>query len=185
MIKRKHNGKNHNDLPIQGVALYTASMSIFPAVTPAPQPRTKESAYISIFYAVLLVIMAVTQLFTFEEVLVLFGSLGLPGGLATGYGLAATVVAAEVFAVPFLLRMSLSPAFRWFSLLCGLFVGVAWLFIASWIVLSGAPVQTVGFVGTLIDTIPGWWAVLVSVAILMLAIWSAWGMWPSAKKHKK
>ncbi len=158
-------------------------MSIFPKATAAPQAQTKDAAYISIFYAVVLVIMAVTQLFTFETMLVLFGGFGLPGGSATGYGLAATVVAAEVFALPFLLRMRLSPAFRWFSLGLGILVGVLWLFISSWIVITGGA-ESVGFVGTFVALLPGWWAVLVSIAILLLGIWSAWGMWPTTSSRR-
>lgn len=177
LAKRKRNDKNNN-------ILYTAYMSFFRHPTPAPTPKTKDVKSISTFYAAILVIMVVAQLFTFDAFLELFASFQLPGGPATGYTLAAVLVAAEVFALPFLLRMNLSPAFRWFSLLCAGLVSDIWLFVTIWILVVGVDVATVGFLGTVVDTMPGWWAVFISLAFGILALWSAWGMWPATSKRR-
>ena len=178
LAKRKRNDKNNN-------ILYTADMSFFRQPTPAPTPKSKDVSRISTFYAAILVVMVVAQLFTFEAFLELFANFGMPGGVVTGYALASVLVAAEVFALPFLLRMSLSPAFRWFSLVCAGLVSDIWLFVTIWILVVGADVATVGFLGTVVDTMPGWWAVFISLAFGILALWAAWGMWPANTSRKR
>lgn len=132
----------------------------------------------SLFYAVLLVVMVVAQLFTFESFLELIGSFGLPGGLVTAYVVGAVLIAAQVFALPFLLRMSLSPAFRMLSLLLAGLVADIWLVLTLWLAITQPAVTNVGFLGTVVEVMPGWWAVCIAVAFGILATWAAWGMWP-------
>lgn len=162
-------------------------MSFFRTPTPAPVPKTKDVRRISTFYAAIIVIMVVAQLFTFEAFLELFASFGLPGGAVTGYTVAAVLVAAQVFALPFLLRMAMSPAFRWVSLVCAGLIADIWLFVTAWILLTERDVATIGFLGTVVDTMPGWWAFFIAIAFAILAVWSLWGMWPGGArlKHKK
>jgi hypothetical protein len=157
-------------------------MSFFRTPTAAPVPKSKNTATISLFYAVLLVVMVIAQLFTFESFLALFAAFELPGGQATGYAVAALLVASQVFALPFLLRMALSPAFRMFSLLSAGLVADIWLFITLWLAIVQPVVSNVGFLGTIVDVIPGWWAVCLALAFGILALWAAWGMWPSMAK---
>lgn len=157
-------------------------MSFFPIATPAPSPRSKDVANISLFYAGILTVFAVAQLFTFDALLELFADFALPGGVVAGFALAAVLVALEVFAIPFLLRMRLSPAFRWFSGFAGVAVAFIWLCVSTWVVLSDIPVNTIGFLGTAVTMMPGWWAVLISIALIVLAVWSLWGMWPAGGK---
>jgi len=155
-------------------------MSFFRTPTAAPVPKSKNTATISLFYAVLLVVMVVAQLFTFESFLELFAFFELPGGRSTGYILASALVASQVFALPFLLRMALSPAFRMFSLLSAGLVTDIWLFITLWLAIAQPAVANVGFLGTVVEIVPGWGAVFVALALGTLALWAAWGMWPSA-----
>lgn len=136
---------------------------------------------IAIFYAVILVVMAVAQLFSFDEFLKLVTDFGFPGGIRYAHFIVAFLVTAEVFAVPFLLRMPLSPAFRWVSMVCGWLVALIWTKITIWLVIKDGIVGNVGFLGTIVDTMPGWWAIFISLAFGILAIWASWGMWP----HKK
>lgn len=156
-------------------------MSIFVKALPATKPKTTEAKKVAIVYAALLVVMAVTQLFTFEEFIVHIQQLNLPVGEFGSYALAPLIVVAEVFAIPFLLRMTLSPAFRYVSMFLGIVAAGLWLFISLSLVLAHSTAVTVGFLGTLVDLTPGWWAVSISFALLILATWSAWGLWPSKK----
>lgn len=162
-------------------------MTMLAVATPAPTPKSKDVITMSIFYAIVLVVMAVAQLFTFEELILHFVSIDLPGGRQAGYLLAAGIVALEVFALPFLLRMSLSSAFRFVSMVCGWLVSAVWLYVSIWIVIQVPETSTIGFLGLVVDTMPGWWAVLVSIAFGILAAWSSWGMWPLGRqgKHRK
>ncbi|MDB5180666.1 MAG: rane protein of unknown function [Candidatus Saccharibacteria bacterium] len=156
-------------------------MSIFVKSTLAPKPRSKESSNIAIFFAAVLVLMAVAQLFTFEDFLPYIQSLNLPLSDNGVYSVAPILIFAEIFAVPFLLRMRLSPAFRFVSMLLGwLSVGI-WLFISVWILVANVDVDTIGFLGTVVDLTPGWWAVFISLALGVLAAWSAWGLWPGKR----
>lgn len=168
------------------VWVYTFSMSIFATPTPSPEPRTKDVKRVATFYAVILVIMAVAQLFSFDEFLKLVATFDLPGGIRFAYFITAFLVVSEVFALPFLLRMSLSPAFRWLSVILGWFAALIWIYITIW--LAGTQigaVNNVGFLGTAIETMPGWWAVFISFALGILAIWSSWGMWPLRRSSKR
>lgn len=159
-------------------------MSILPKPTPAYAPKTDTVKQIALIYAALLVIMSVTQLFTFEDFLALIPQYHLPINTALETALAPVLVAAEVFAIPFLLRMALSPAFRWFSMFLGWLVAALWLAITLWIVTTAQSVATTGFTGTVGMFPPGWWAVCMSVAFVLLATWASWGMWPPRLSKK-
>ena len=156
-------------------------MSIFVTSTAAPAARTADSSKISVLYAVVLVAFAVTQLFTFEAFLPYIQSLQLPLGESFNYILAPLLVVAEIFAIPFLLRMRLSPAFRYMSMGLGCIAAALWIFITLWINLSNVSVETVGFFGDVVTLAPGWWAVFISLALGVLAIWSSWGLWPGTR----
>ena len=157
-------------------------MSILPKATPAPKPKTKATFQISVLFAVLLVIMAVAQLFTFEDFVPLTLTYNLPW--LSPYLVAPLIVTAEVFAIPFLLRMSLSPAFRILSMFLGWLTAGLWFYISFWVVSTAQAVDTIGFLGTVGTFTPGWWAVCFSFALGILAAWASWGMWPSFKFPK-
>ena len=159
-------------------------MSFFVKSIPAQEPRTKESKKIAIFYAVILVILAVAQLFSFEEFLVHFQSIGLPISNEQAYILAPVIVIAEVFALPFLLRMRLSPAFRFLSMFLGWLVAGLWVFVTFWLASTQSQADTVGFLGTVVNLMPGWWAVFISLSFAVLAAWSSWGLWPGKRTGK-
>lgn len=159
-------------------------MKLFVSATAAPTPRTPNVAVVATFYAGLLTAMVVAQLFTFEEFLQHFIVLDLPGGRGVAHLVGAGVIFLEFLAIPFLLRMALSPAFRWVSLAAGWLVGMAWLAISLWTVLHVPEVSTIGFLGTVVDLTPGWWAPLLSLGFVILAVWSSWGMDPRVAQGK-
>lgn len=156
-------------------------MSIFAKVTSPPVARTQNTKQITIFYAGLLTVFLVAQLFTFDSFIELIPSLNLPLNGAWAYVVAPLIVASEVFALPYLLRMNLSVAFRWVSMALGLLVPVLWFFICLWVVLTQPDAESVGFLGTVVAMVPGWWAVMASVALGILGVWAAWGLWPGKR----
>ena len=160
-------------------------MSIFVRALVADKPKTRDSQRIAIFYAVILVVMAVAQLFTFDEFLNLFIDFGFSSDERVAYSLAAFLVTAEVFALPFLLRMSVSPAFRWVSMVCSWLVAVVWFALTVWLAMNDGTTDNVGFIGTVADIMPGWWAVFMSIAFGVLAAWASWGLWPQKIRAKK
>ena len=160
-------------------------MSILVKALPAAAPRSDSATQMSLLYAGILVVFVVTQLFTFDEFIDLIPSLNLPIGDRLIFALAPVIVVAELFALPFLLRMKLSIGFRWFSMMLGWLVPVLWACISLWTVTTQPAAETVGFLGTLVDVVPGWWAVLASCALGILAAWSSWGLWPGARSKTK
>lgn len=158
-------------------------MSIFAQAERAIKPRTHHSGQMALLYAALIVLMVVAQLFTFDGFLTVLASFELPFGTSATYTIGAVLVAAEVFSLPFLLRMTLSRPFRWFSMICSWFVAGIWLFLTSWLLFMNIPVETVGFLGT-VSLIPGPWTVLLSIAFAIIAAWTSWGLWPGRRYGK-
>ncbi len=159
-------------------------MSLLPIATVAPKPKTKDVTRIAIFYSIILVIFVLCQLFTYESFLLLIDSFGLPGGTPFAYFLTSLLVVAEVFALPFLLRLPLSRAFRWFSLACGWLVPIIWLFVTISVTVGNSTVDNIGFLGTVVSITAGWWAVFISSAFFILAAWASWGLWPGKTRKK-
>jgi len=158
-------------------------MSFFVLPTASPAPKTKNIRPISLAFAAVLVIMLVAQLFTFEE---------FPGLIASSWLLddrtssvvAASIVALELLALPFLLQMRLSPAMRVVSMVAG------WLVVSTWLIVSlcknvvGDALHSV-LLGATIPLPEGWWSVLFCLALGILAVWASWGMWPIKAKSAK
>lgn len=159
-------------------------MSILIHATPSRAPRTPMTAQITLLYAGFITLMAVAQLFTYDTFMKLFLDFNLPFSDQLVYALAPTIIALEVFALPFLLRMKLSVGFRWFSMGCGWLVALFWFLISIWTVTTFQDVSTIGFLGTVGDLTPGWWAIFISFAFGILATWSSWGLWPITETKK-
>lgn len=166
--------------------LYTGSMTLkFAAVEPAGKPKSENVPKVALFLAVMLLIMAVLQLFSFEKFIPLIESFGLPGGDGTAALVAGLLVVAEVFALPFLLRMRLSPLMRVFSMVCSWVAVAGWVKLAVWVNIMRPEADNLGLLGTSIDLPAGWWAVFFMVALGILAAWASWGMWPLKKSLRK
>lgn len=155
-------------------------------VTDAPKPRTKNSTIVALLLAGILAVMVVLQLFSFEKFIPLIATYWLPGGHGTATLVAGVLVVTEVFALPFLLQMPLSRLMRIVSMVCGWLAVSLWLKLSLWANLTLNSVDNVGFFGTSVNLPVGWWAVLFTAALGVLAIWSAWGLWPmtNSAKHR-
>jgi hypothetical protein len=157
-------------------------MNLFDKSTLAKEPRTKDAQKMAYLYAGLLIIFAVSQLFNFDEFLTLLESFWLPGGVVVSHLLGVIIVISEVFALPFLFGMRLSPNIRIVSMIFGWLTALIWLKLAFWLNLTINAVSNMGFFGTTVRLAPGWWAVLFSLSLCILAAWSGWGLWPGKRK---
>ena len=153
-------------------------MTRLPKASSPISPRTKNAPTLALAFAGIIVVFAVAQLFSFEDLIGLFESFWMPGGIRFAHFLVALLVIVEVFSLPFLLRIRVSLAMRLFSMMCTWLVAGIWLYISLWLMVSTNAVSNIGFLGTVIKLLPGWWSVLVSVGLAVLAGWSSWGMWP-------
>lgn len=155
-------------------------MSIFVSATNAPRVKTKNIRSVSILLAGILTILAVSQLFSFED----FPTRLVNIGIAPLYApiLATFIVITEVLALPFVLGMRLSFAFRVVSMACGWLAAAKLLAIA---VLENilAPSGEDAVFGATLPLPVGLWSSCAAFALCVLVAWTSWGMWPlKAKK---
>ena len=155
----------------------------FAVTTSAPKPKTKNIRGIGLLTAAFFVVLAVTQLFTFErfaEVIELYYDMVDSRGALV---LSACIVTLEVAALPFFLAMPLSRAARLVSMAAG------WLTIMLWLVLTLRQLlrggESTAIFGATLEVPGGWWAVCFVAALGVLVTWTNWGMWPLATKSRK
>lgn len=159
-------------------------MITFAHTTRPPKPRNDTARSVALFYAALLVVMVVGQLFSFEKFIPLIESFGLPGGHGTATAVAGMIVVSEVFALPFLLRMWVSPLLRVVSMVLGWAVPFMWIVLTVWMNTAATMTQNVGIFGTKVVLPVGWWAVCYAVALAILSGWASWGMWPISERSR-
>lgn len=157
-------------------------MNIFVKATKAKKPRTSESQKIAYAYAAILVIFALTQLFTFDKFLILVESFSLPGSDIVARLFVSTIVTSEVLALPFLLGLNLSQLMRVISMVLGWAVPLAWLKVTLWLLFTTNSVSNIGLLGTTVSLTSGWWLVFVSIALGILSAWASWGLWPGKRE---
>lgn len=92
--------------------------------------------------------------------------------------LAALVVTAEVFAVPFLLCMRLSPLMRVCSMVLGWLSIAWWLYVLVWENVTVTALGSNGLFGATLTLPLGWWSVCFMLGVGVLAGWASWGLWP-------
>ncbi|MCA9339261.1 hypothetical protein KC939_02850 [Candidatus Saccharibacteria bacterium] len=97
------------------------------AVLP-PKLKNKHAQFFAWFLGLIFLLMALVQLVKFEKFTPFIESV-FDGG-AAGKAIAAIIVTTEVFALPFLLRMALSPLMRFCSMVCGWLAALTWLWIS-------------------------------------------------------
>lgn len=164
---------------------YTKAMSFLIQPTSAPVAKTKNIAEISLGLATIFIVMVVAQLFTYEHFPKVIEGMWLPWSDKIAPVKAAVLVILEVVALPFLLRMSLSPAMRVVSMIAGWTATIGWLGLALWQNLIPHTVGNAGMLGDTISLPVGWWSVFVFAAIAVLVGWVSWGMWPLPRMKKK
>ncbi len=115
-----------------------------------------------------LLILAVTQLFRFEELPGIIKAMHLAGFGVTNWVLAIAIPLLEIASIPYLISMRVTTQLRSISKWSGLAVCVVLIALTLWTTLyMGASVQS-GLFGGTIATDSGWWTVLFS----LLLTWS-------------
>lgn len=154
-------------------------MSMFVTSTPPPEPKSPTVEKAAVLLAGIVIVLALSQLFSFEKFPDAIRALALPG-IDEGYAVlvAALIAIAEVLAVPFLLRMRLSIAMRVVSMVAGWLVALWWVFVTLWQNMMPAGQSGVGFLGATVTAPVGWWAVCLMLGVGILVAWASWGMWP-------
>lgn len=141
-------------------------MSFFVKATAAGRPKSQAAFVVTQIAAGLLTIVAVAQLFTFEDFPAVLAAYHLPGGYPMGLMFAAFLVTLEVFTVPYLLMMRLSPLMRLLSLACGVAVALKWLSLGLLLVLHGDVTMNNGLLGATLAMTGGWLPLLFALALI-------------------
>jgi hypothetical protein len=150
-------------------------------------PKDMSARAASLYLALFFVVAAVSQLFAFENYPDVIASYSLPGLWGFDLPIAATIVALEVAAVPFLLVMRLSYLMRIVSMVCGWVVLGFWLFIGLWQSYVSFYIPNAGLFGSEVKLPQGWWLVSFVVALIAIAAYVAMAMWPIHRtpSHKR
>ncbi len=162
---------------------YTENMTRIKAVA-APAPKSQTYARIAWAYAAILVVMVVAQLFSFEKFIPLIADYWLPGGQGTTVLVAGVIVTTEVFALPYLLRMPLSPLMRACSIGCSFVVPLLWLWLSLRALLESNAITNGGILGEKV-VVPLEVQLVVSLVLLVLAVVSYYGLSGRAKTYFK
>lgn len=131
---------------------------------------TNATLTLSLLAVGVLIVMATLQLITFEKFIPIMQNYEVPGGPVAGKILAAIIVILEVAALPFLLRMKVSPLFRLCSALSLFFIGTIWIGIASWALFHQSPLIGSGIIGSLFKSLPAEMGVVIGVFLLASAV---------------
>jgi hypothetical protein len=99
--------------------------------------------------------MATAQLFSYEKFPSVMSGYWLLGDQATVHLFAAGIVSSEVFALPFLLRMKVSPLMRALSMVCSGVVAITWLVVSLWAVTTVNGLTNGGLLGATVRIAPG------------------------------
>jgi hypothetical protein len=148
----------------------------------AAPARSEPVKITALVFAGILIVMAIGQLFSFEKFIPLIGDYMLPGGERTATIIASLIVISEVFALPFLLRMRLSPLMRWVSLSFNLAIVTIWLLLGLTVMVGNIDLSNSGLIGTKVAIPGGLIQMIVTSILTALAVLSIWGLWPRNKK---
>lgn len=135
-----------------------------------PPPKVKESYAIRLSWilAIIMIGFAVVHLFRIDKLIPTLGEiLGSTGAM----WYAVLVVIVEVFAVPYLLRLRLSPLMRAVSGSCMVLVPLLWTCLAIWSVGSG---HSTGQFSSYVSTPGSWWLIFLNLAWLGVSYWLLW-----------
>lgn len=134
------------------------------ATSTQPPEATPRYRVLSYGLGLLATVMAVAQMVSFEEFVDGLRDYGLTGERGT-VALAIALISLEVFSVPFLFRLWLSPLARLLSAICVVLSPIAWTALVLAGLTGGAHVSNTGYLGGFLT---------MQLSGLMLALAVAW-----------
>lgn len=164
--------RQYGSLPksaIIGVMKYS-----LPSSTPAPKLRHPKGEYMGWVSAIVIMFFAVVHLFRIDtfvpELQMVFGFNRVVVPLLI---IASLIVCAEVFALPFLFRMRLSPLARYISGAFSVLVPLFWLLVSIWTLNQGISTAQLGEFVSLPST---WLLIIVNTIWLIFACLTIWAL---------
>lgn len=144
---RGDNSAASSDSRVYGLAHKNDILAVmilkFPAATAPPQPKRAYAPWLGAFAALIMIAFALIHLFRIDTFLPLIqSSTGL--NVTSAYLVGTLIPVAEVFAVPFLLRMYLSPLMRAISAVLVIVIPITWLLFTIARYVSGSSIAQFG-----------------------------------------
>jgi hypothetical protein len=139
----------------------------------------------SLYVAGFFVITATLQLFAFESYPDVIRSYGLPIADELALPFAALIVCLEIFAVPYLLWMKLSPLMRWVSMMSGWLALAYWMGVGIWQGVADFYIPNAGLFGAKVLMPQGRWLVSYCAVLLILMIYVVWSTRRRPAHHNK
>lgn len=140
-------------------------MNVFVTASAPIKPVSKAAFVVSQIAAAAVTVVAVAQLYTFEDYASVLAYYPLPGGSLNAPLVAALIVTVEVLAVPSLFMMKLSPLMRLFSFVCGLAATVVWKVLGLYLVTQHMSTMNNGLFGATLATPNGWLPLLFALIL--------------------
>jgi len=136
-----------------------------------PKEFTSNRAYWRAFVlGLVMVALALLQLFQYEDFPLVFQVMGIPGGAAVAGILAAVFPLLEAASLPFLFSLRVPTWLRKVSVAAGVSVGVLWLFVTVWASVTQGGGVVSGIFGATLAVKSGWWGVVFAALLLWSTI---------------
>lgn len=137
----------------------------FATATPPTPLKKKQTMYAAWIMAAVFAAFAVLHLFRIDTFVPLLDQI-FPGGRTAAGWIAVGIVSMEVFALPFLMRMSLSPLARTMGAIFTILVPLFWLLVSIW--TYGTTLSTAQL-GEFRELTSSWLLIILNVAWLAYA----------------
>lgn len=125
------------------------------AIAKYPQGKIdQKTKFLAFALAALLIVMVVAQLMSLDKFIPIIENYQLPGGVPTAKITVYKIEVSALFALPFLLRMSLSPLFRWLSALLLNLHSLVWVVLGIWVAGQNPPLIGTGIFGGYLKSLP-------------------------------
>jgi hypothetical protein len=156
--------------PVKKEDILGVVMIKLPVAIDPPKVRTDYAQWAGWIAGGVLILASLLHLFRIDTFLPLLDK-ALPGGYTTAALISAIILIVEVFSVPFLLRMKLSPLMHLVSGFNAVLAPLAWLLIAIW--GFGHSTSTAEF-GEFLKTPSSIPLMMLNTAWLGFNIWTLW-----------
>lgn len=151
-------------------AILGVLMIHLPLAAAPPKPRTHYASKIAWALAGIILVMTLLHLVRFDKLIPII-DIVLPGDMTWAVAFSCVVVTMEVFALPFLLRMKLSPLARVCGGLCAVLAPLAWTCLTIWAL---GDFTTTGQFSSYVDITPNWWLLIANYVWLGASYWVLW-----------
>jgi hypothetical protein len=116
----------------------------FPVTVKPPKVTDKHIIYSGWGLAMFSSILVLLQLFRIDKIILEVGRMGFPGGERVDTLIYVLAVVAEIFSIPYLLRMKVSPLARVVSGFLVVFASWLWLIVHLWMIGDSASTLQLG-----------------------------------------